>query len=202
MSAVVSVEKRRFPSESAKTVVRELLVELKPACEKLTVAGSLRRRKALVGDIEFVYVPRMVKVADPEDFFGQLITVNAVDQLLAKWIAEGVIARRLNVQGSTMWGPQNKYAVHCASEIPVDFFASDHARFFNMLVCRTGGEATNKEIATRALERGWGWNAYGEGFTRKPSSAGPDYHDVATVRSEQDVFAMAGLRYREPWERK
>lgn len=202
MITTVTVEKRKFPRAAALTVVRELLVELQPACEKVVVAGSLRRRKQQVGDIEFVYVPRMVKMADPEDFFGKQITVNAVDVLLAKWIAEGTIGRRLNAKGSTMWGEQNKFAVHCASEIPLDFFASDHSRFFNMLVCRTGGAATNVAICEGAQDRGWKWNPYGEGFTRKPSSAGPDYHDVATVRSEQEAFQMAGLAYLEPWERE
>lgn len=202
MSTVVEVPKRKFPRASALAVVRELLVELQPAVEKIVVAGSLRRRKEQVGDIEFLYIPRMVKVADPEDFFGKQITVNAVDLLLAKWIAEGTIGQRLNCDGQTMWGAQNKFAVHQASEIPIDFFASDHARWFNMLVCRTGGRETNEAIAAGAKAWGWTWNPYGEGFTRKPSSAGPEYHDVRTVRSEADVFHYAGLDYLEPWDRK
>jgi DNA polymerase/3'-5' exonuclease PolX len=201
MSTVVTVEKRKFPRASALAVVRELLAELKPACEKIVVAGSLRRRKEAVGDIEFVYIPRMVQVADPEDFFGKKITVNAVDQLLARWIAEGTIGRRLSKLGRTMWGPQNKFAVHCASEIPVDFFATDHARFYNMLVCRTGGAATNVAICEGAQKWGWKWEPYDEGFVRKPSSAGPEYHDVRVVHSERDVFSFAGLPYLEPWER-
>lgn len=57
-------DKPKFPAETAKAVVRELLPHLEPACAKdaegkawLRVAGSLRRRKAMVGDIELVYCP-------------------------------------------------------------------------------------------------------------------------------------------------
>jgi len=50
-------EKRKFPRKLALDVVREILPHFRPATVQLIIAGSLRRGKEQVGDIEIVYVP-------------------------------------------------------------------------------------------------------------------------------------------------
>ena len=53
--------KTRFPRAAAIAVARELCEALKPHCERLIVAGSLRRMKQQVGDVEIVYIPKIRK---------------------------------------------------------------------------------------------------------------------------------------------
>lgn len=55
-------------------------------------------------------------------------------------------------------------------------------------------EGANTQIASAAQSKGWKWNPYGPGFT-------DNHGEIVRVTSEHDVFRLAGLPYREPWER-
>lgn len=97
-----------------------------------------------------------------------------------------------------MWGAQNKLARHVASGVPIDFFTTTAANFWNYLVCRTGGARTNVAICNAAIKKGWKWNPYGEGFSRA-AGLGREVHAVA---SEREVFEFVGLDYLEPGDRE
>lgn len=186
----------RHPRAAALAVAKELCDLLKPLClpERLIVAGSLRRRKETVKDVEIVYVSRTV------DFMDSLFDTKkhpAVDTLLIELLGTGVLKMRRNVNGSTMWGEKNKLAVHAGSGISVDLFATTEEAWFNYSVCRTGGKDSNTAIASAAQEMGWKWNPYGPGFSR-PSGLGTDERRMG---SEREVFEFVKLPYREPWER-
>jgi len=188
----VAPAKPRFPNAVGMSVARELCAALRPACERLIVAGSLRRRRPTIGDVEVLYIPKLEWCRDPGDFFasGQ---VNRADQVLDDLERRGILARRQNVNGSQIYGPNNKLMIHLATGLPVDLFAATEANWWNYLVCRTGPAESNIRIAAAAKARGWHWNPYGPGFTRRG--------EVAAMRSEQDVFAFVNLPYAEPWER-
>jgi DNA polymerase/3'-5' exonuclease PolX len=189
-------DKTKWPIEVARVVADGLGLALAPYCEpeRCVIAGSMRRQKPEVGDIELVYVPR--KVVGMGDLFEP---ASLVDEVLARMLEERVIAKRLNVKGSEMWGASNKLGVHVPSGIPVDFFATTEASFWNYLVCRTGGAENNVALASAAKRRGWQWNPYGEGFSR-PRGLGPP--EIAPMHSEREVFAFARLPWLEPEERR
>jgi len=200
MSAVAT--KTKYPRRMALDVAREMIAAIKPACHELVIAGSLRRRNAEVGDVEVLYIPKVVEIADPEDFFGRKIKANAVDLELDKLLAADSICRRPKSNGQTTWGDANKLSVHLASGVPVDFFAASHENWWNLLVCRTGGMESNISIATAAKERGWQWCPYGPGFrSEAPSGKGPEWSTWKVVKSEREVFEFVDLKYKEPWER-
>lgn len=201
MKALAPAGKIKHPRAAALAVVRELLPVLEPVCDRLIVAGSLRRGRAEVGDIELLYIPRIIEVPDEEDFFGRKIRRNGVDHVLGQWLDEGTLLPRLNVNGRTAWGEKNKLALHAASGIPIDLFAATHENWWNLLVCRTGGAATTVAICEAAIERGWEWNPYGDGFSRpNPERAG--WLLIYETKSERDVFEFVGLEYLEPRERE
>ena len=183
--------KQKFPREAALKVARHICLKLADHCSRLICAGSLRRRTLEVGDVEVLYIPEFVTV--PDGLFDSK-QLNRVDVVLEQFIEAGILAKRKNVNGSEMWGEKNKLAVHVASGIPVDFFAASEANWFNYLVCRTGGAESNRQIAVAANAKGWKWNPYGPGFT-------DEHGGIRCVASEREVFDLAGLPYREPWER-
>lgn len=182
--------KVKYPRDDALKVARELC-DIQRLCDRLICAGSLRRRKLAVGDVEILYIPKFATV--PDGLFDKKV-VNLVDVALEEMLKAGILAKRKNVNGSVMWGDKNKLAVHVASGIPVDFFAATEENWFNYLVCRTGGAENNMAIASAAQSKGWKWNPYGAGFT-------DDRGQLVPVKSERDVFDLVGLPYREPWER-
>lgn len=192
-------DKRRFPRADALRVAKELCDLLRPVTmpERLIVAGSLRRRKADVGDVEILYVPRFEELPSADLFGAEKRFKNLVDEVLDELRKAGRLNARLNVTGGTAWGEKNKMAIHGASLIPVDLFTATEENWFNYLVCRTGPGESNILIASRAQELGWKWNPYGEGFSR-PNGLG---RETRPMTSEREVFEFVGLPYKEPWER-
>jgi DNA polymerase/3'-5' exonuclease PolX len=183
--------KPRWEWDDAAAAARELCRALKPVTTRLCIAGSLRRRSPLVGDVEILYIP--ATEARKVDLF-HVEPVDLAAEELELMVRQGILAKRLSVTGSASWGPKNKLAVHVASGIPVDLFAASENNWWNYLVCRTGPAALNKRIATLAQKKGWKWHPYGEGFT------GPAGQAVA-VTCEEEVFEFVGLPFMRPADR-
>lgn len=187
----------KFGRADAIGVARELLIALAPVCESVMVAGSLRRRKAVVGDVELLFIPQMTD-GPRTDLLLPPVKIARTNAVIGELLARGVLAKRLSVKGTPAWGEKNKLAVHVASGIPVDLFAATTGNWWNYVVCRTGGKQSNIAICEAAKKSGWKWNPYGDGFSRAAGLG----REVHAVTSEREVFAFAGLPWLEPWERK
>lgn len=190
--------KVKYPAADALAVAKVICDALKPVTEKLICAGSLRRRKPMVGDVEILYIPKLepLKEVRQADMFaaGEIRLTNLADLAINAMLARGIIEKRRNALNAEMWGEKNKLARHLASGIPVDLFAATPANWFNYLVCRTGGAENNVAVASAAQKKGWKWNPYGEGFTDEAGN-------VVPVKSEEDVFRLVGMPFKQPWER-
>lgn len=185
------MSKPKFPRAVAMDVAAQLCRALKLATDRLVVAGSLRRLRPEVGDVEILYIPKFDTV---QDGLFDTKQVNLADSVIEQLLSVGELAKRENVNGGTAWGQKNKLARHVRSGIPVDLFEATTGNWFNYLVCRTGSANHNLRIAQAAQDKGWKWHPYGEGFTDL-------YGDLVRVESEQDVFRLVGLPYLEPKER-
>jgi DNA polymerase (family 10) len=64
------VSKTKRPLPDAERIAAAIVAELAPSCARIQVAGSVRRRKEVVGDIEIVAIPRYV----PAGLFGDCTT--------------------------------------------------------------------------------------------------------------------------------
>ena len=192
---IAESKEQKVPAADARAVAKLFVAFLKPHCSRIVVAGSLRRRKPAVNDIEILFVPSFVAEPDPGDFFGAMRLGNRTERAIAALLAGGVMAKRLNVNGHEAWGEKNKLGVHLESGIAVDLFTATLENWWNYLVCRTGGADNNIRICNAAIARGWKWNPYGAGFSRENPG------EKRVVQSEREVFAFVGLPYLEPWER-
>jgi DNA polymerase/3'-5' exonuclease PolX len=196
-SLAADADDKRWAFADAVKIAREVVDVLKPHCEKLIVAGSLRRRKAFVSDIEILFIPAFKVAPDPNDLFGNRRPINQAELVLDKFLESGLIAKRLSSRGSEAWGPLNKLGVHVASGMPIDFFTASRENWYNFVVVRTGGAENNKRIASAAIARGWNWHAYGSGFSRANGLRVEHHH----VESERDCFDFVALPYLEPAQR-
>ncbi len=153
------------------------------------IAGSLRRGKTEVGDIEILFVPRSGPVHTAGALFPQQGSL--ADELIEQWLRDHMLTKRLIDKNAVpTWGPLNKLAVHVASGVPVDLFATTHEHWWSALVMRTGPKETNVSLAAAAPRLKF--HAYGA-FTRLDTGA------PVIPRSESEVFA--GLPWREPADR-
>lgn len=167
--------------EKAKAIAEELKALLGPACLRIEIAGSIRRRKPEVGDIELICIPRFAAGTDQ------------LDRELRRLLELNILAYRRNKRGSIMYGRKNKLLRHVESGIGVDIFSTSEECWPVTLVVRTGGERTNRRIAVAALRKGYQFHAYGSGFSTPQG--------YITCRSEGEVFEAVDLPYLEPWER-
>ncbi len=186
--------KTKHPRAKALEVARELTGFLRPLCEpdRFIFAGSLRRMKPEVGDIELVYVPRIELLPDPDDLLGNQIPTNLFDRQLDNMLAVGSLTKRVGEKGGTSWGPSNKLAVHRASGIGIDFFCANPRNFWTFLVCRTGSMESNTRICMAAEKRGWKWNPY-RGFEDRRTE-----ELLFVPQSEEELFQYVGLPYLKP----
>lgn len=187
-------DKVKFPLAEARAVAQDLLFTLKDSCERIIIAGSIRREKPFVSDIELLFIPKFELRPVPGDMFAFQDT-NLAYLAIIKLMEEHVLDKRLNTVGGATWGRWNKLAVHVPTGIPIDLFESTPPKWWNMLVCRTGPRELNERIATLAQANGCRWKVYDVGFTDRRG-------DVWPMHSEEDVFKFVGLPYAEPQDRK
>ena len=172
----------------AKAIAENIKFVLESSCERIigssgfwiVIAGSIRRQKPAVGDIELLCIPKYIDGVD------------MLDAKIQTMIHFNMLGYRLNKLGSKVYGPKNKLLVH-PSGIGVDVFSTTAECWPVALVVRTGGKTTNQRISTAALRRGYRFHAYGSGFTTP--------NGEIICRSEREVFEAVNLPYLEPWER-
>ena len=184
-------EIQRYPLAEAEKVAGEIVELLRPSCERIEIAGSIRRQKTSVKDIEIVYVPKVNFERDLFMVFTCIETILA-DKKIRSLEDQFIISRRWLSSGRGAYGRCNKLMVHCRSGIPVDLFATTEESWFNYLVCRTGPAELNKQICMEAMWRGFGWMPYGCGF--RILSDG----EVFPMASEKEVFDFVDIPYQEP----
>lgn len=187
----MTAEKPKFRRDLALEVAKEIHATLMPFCHRCKIAGSLRRGRPFVSDIEVLFIPKMgpnTEVLFPDDSDQVNLALKCID----KGLANGWILQRPNSQGSVCWGEKNRLAIHAGSGIPVDFFATTEEAWWNSLVIRTGGKRTNLALTMGANRKGLTLHAYGSGFTHLKTGKTIQTH------SEQDVFRIAGVTYSEP----
>jgi len=181
----MTIEKTRCPLHWAEEVANEVVKLLEPYCERIAIAGSIRRRIPEVGDIEILAVPK---------YGGLSCHVNLLDQEILDLMHCGILDFRLNKRGRRAFGQKNKLLVHLPSGLAVDVFSTDEQCWPVALVIRTGGAETNRRIAAAAIRKGWHLQAYGAGFSTPQG-------DVV-CKSERDVFELVGLPYLLAEERE
>lgn len=196
----------RIPAARASQVARRFLSYIEPHCEKLVVAGSLRRRATLVGDVEVVCVPRTETVEDVvPDLFGETVTERTVDLLheaMERLLQAGVVRQRLTAKGETRWGELTKYLVF--EDVPIDLFATDADRLGWTLMLRTGPAEFSRQLV---VERGHKTKDRRDGLL--PTHLRVDQGLVSRMSGqhiptpdEETVFELFKLPYRAPEHRR
>jgi DNA polymerase/3'-5' exonuclease PolX len=138
----------------------ELLRLLEPACETIVVAGSLRRRRPFVSDIELVAKPRLEEVRSSEaglfDAVERIDVRDRTEELIGELLETGTLTlrdvERHRADGSidvvTLNGPRHKALAY--RDVPVDLFVvRPPAQFGCVLTIRTGPADWSQELVTR-----------------------------------------------------
>lgn len=178
-----------------------LLQALEPACERIEIAGSLRRRKASVHDIELVAMARVEE--RPDGMFGTR-TVDLLEERLTALMANGYLTPRMvenhradgRVDVQQKLGPAFK-ALITPRGIPVDLFiVRSPATWGCIYALRTGPGDWNTRLVSdckaigRKVEGGQVWRWTGSGW------------EVVPTPGEAVFFAALGQAWVEPADRR
>src|SRR5690349_16533880 len=116
----VQPEKPKYPRAEALEVAREMVGALRVWTRRIIVAGSLRRRKEMVGDVEILFIPKLIEVKEERQ--GELMAcdepkpkmIDLAGRILGLLTHASVISPRASVRGAFTWGDKNKLARHVA----------------------------------------------------------------------------------------
>ena len=182
--------KPRFPLPLAEVTGQAVMRMLADCCERVEIAGSVRRQVFEVGDIELLCIPK----AGGVDLFGAPVASESLlDQRCRELIDEGLLTPRPNKLGATAMGPMNKLLVHPGTGIAMDVFATSAENWGMAMMVRTGPAGFNVRMMSRFRELGMAGHAYG-GVTRGG--------EELQCPTEERVFELLEWEYLAPWARK
>ncbi len=160
--------------ESALKIAADLMAELAPLCEKIEVAGSIRRQRPEVKDIDLVLIPKN----------------------------QGLLDTKLRELGCQFGGPKIRCLVypHPRTERSpqgalVDIYIASPETWATLLLIRTGSTRHNVRLCTRARSLGLQLKAGGEGLV-------DDLGKRVAGDSEESIFQALGLPFKPPEERE
>ncbi|MBP7088109.1 MAG: DNA polymerase/3'-5' exonuclease PolX [Candidatus Omnitrophica bacterium] len=136
--------------------------------EKITAAGSLRRKKETIGDIDI-----LASSSKPNKVMDSFVKLSLVSKVLAK--------------GST------KSSVIGQDNIQVDLRVVNKNSFGSALLYLTGSKDFNIKLRHLALKRGYKINEYGV-FPLK----GKNKEKALAGKTEESIFSLMGMQYITP----
>lgn len=160
-------------------IARRLRDALAPHCERIELAGSLRRQKTMVGDIEVVAIPRR-----PKNIFGEPIYDRAtlLDDFL---VSKGIVFAKN--------GPRYKQFAY--GPYKVDLFLPTAETWGSVFTIRTGSADFTHWLVSQQPR---GAAPFGLAFDGGRIYA---HGRLLATPEEADVFAAVGLAYIDPADR-
>lgn len=124
--------------EEAKLIAEKVKQLLLPHCHKIEIAGSIRRGKPLVHDIDMVLIPKP----------GDELLLNTVLCSIGRIEMDGDKIKKVRL-------PEN---------ISVDLYMATPDTWAGLLLIRTGSAESNMRLASLAKQKGWQLKANGDGL--------------------------------------
>lgn len=174
---MASVKVRR-PRAEVLPVAEALMEEMRPFVEQVAIAGSLRREKAQVGDIEIVAIAKV-----PRDLFGDPTRgLRSLDLFLAGRY--------------DMHKDGRKYKSFEYEGVPVDLFLATPQNWGYIFMLRTGSAAFSHRMVTPTFVGG----LLPPGVSVRGGTVFVNGRAVE-VPTEQELFSLWGLEVVPPPQR-
>ncbi len=155
----------------AKYMADKIVEKLSPVCDICEIAGSVRRKKEWVGDIEIVCVPKPYETG---------IFQSGLAEAVSEWPC---------VKGEL----PSKYSKRVLpSGIHLDLFMCDEDNFGNIFLIRTGDWEFSAVFMSTIMNR--------VGLIQKDGYAWRGEKQIS-VRSEEELFKLVGVPFIEPERR-
>jgi DNA polymerase/3'-5' exonuclease PolX len=181
---------------------------LSPHCSRIEVAGSIRRRRPDVNDIEIICESK--KIFNQTDLFGggQFLIDPGFENALPTFMSSLI---KGHLDGRYM----QMYLKTPGSDIKLDLFMPEPDDYYRILAIRTG----SRDYSSLKIAHAWkkaGWVGTGEDGLRRiedciqvPNGEGKKWKLInkngdrpPVWQSEEEFFQWLGLKWIEPWLRE
>ena len=214
----------RRPLAEALRLAEDLADELAPYCDRIEVAGSIRRRVPLIGDLELVAIPRFGDAMMQTNLFGAPRQLGEAENALKSYIDAEMVATgrveplkpntRAHVPDPT-WsrkGTARYWRLFLPREsMQLDFFLPDVDTWGVIYMQRTGSPDFARAVVMRWAQVSGGGRSW-KGRLHPPVRAGEAPYCVddqgkplgppLDTPTERSVFEAVGLRWVAPTARK
>jgi DNA polymerase/3'-5' exonuclease PolX len=174
-------QNKEIPYKTAWAVAKKIVQELSPACERVEIAGSLRRAKPAVHDIDIVLLPRL------SSGVGLQASASRLDEILSALINRGSL--RVVRDGDKI-----RSFIATKTGIPIDIYIATHDTWATLLLIRTGSREHNIQLAQRARQLGMKLRASGDGIENQDG-------ELIKIQSEDQIFTLLKVPYFPPQKR-
>jgi DNA polymerase (family 10) len=172
--------KQHIPLATAEGLAKQIVEKLRSHCERIEIAGSIRRQKEKIGDIEIVAIPKFI-----QDMFGELSDVHELDAV--NWQDWGTVIKS-----------GHKYKqIELIEGINLDLFiVIPPAQWGVLFMLRTGSADFSHRLVTPK-------NLGGilPSYLRVKDGAIWSSNHIIPTPEEQDVFNLLGIGFIEPDKR-
>jgi len=179
--------KERVDLHVAQHVAGKYIDLLKPFCDRIQVAGSVRRKRPRVGDIEIVCIPKTVVTKDGM-FHEQTVR--------APGFAKALSDANVNLlKGDPRTG---KYTQMMTTEgIQIDLFMPNKDNWGRIYMIRTGSSEFSQFMAGRWVK--WGYKAIDGVLWEVDEFKNP--LRIVTTPTEKSIFELLSLKVVPPHKR-
>jgi DNA polymerase/3'-5' exonuclease PolX len=163
--------------EQAKVIAARVVDKLTPCCERIAVAGSIRRQKSWVNDIDILAIPGNQ---------GKLLYI-------------------LHDMGTMIVGGPKILRYKLKEGIELDLYIANPETWATLLLIRTGSKEHNIKLCSLAKTKGMVLHADGSGLEKCLAGEGTEVDDLTTSKitcdTETSIFEALGLAYVAPERR-
>jgi len=180
---------KHYDASLARGVAEKLIDAVRDSCERIEIAGSLRRKRAMVHDIDLVVIPKLIEQPRTNPTF-----FDDTELVPALLIRLNELFDRRKIDEFTR-GEKIYKCFATATGIPIDIYLATTVTWPTILLIRTGSKHFNIRMCQHARELDYQLHADGRGLEDGDGKLLP-------ITSEHDIFAALNLPYIEPEARE
>lgn len=194
-------EENKRPHYLVQSVAEQIVANFEPYCQRIEIAGSLRRKKEMVGDIEIVAIPIVNeqktlwgKTASNKLHFNKLL--NHVDHLLKMQ----KIGQAKDSAGRHRWGEKMRsiaLITDKGEKYKIDLFMCTEVNWGNIFLIRTGSRAFSKWMVTKTTDGG-GMPVNMRQLDGRLWEYIHGAWEPLEIREEEEWFDVVGVPYVQP----
>jgi DNA polymerase/3'-5' exonuclease PolX len=181
--------------ETAKIIARDIVRKLEPFCTRIHIAGSVRREKEEVKDIEVICTPLKVQKGgktlfddDPVEYEVSKQFINAVNNLGQK------------LKGSPEGRYCQMFVAHSYGKINCDIFIPQEHDYYRQLCIRTGSrDFVHHTIAVAWREKNWVGTEDGLRRIEECENINEDKFDKDGIRMKPKYICIASKPMLPPF---